>query len=193
MIKGILSRWANLLILALALDFSSACSSINHSRSTVPEIIMQRGDKAPDFKLSAADGKRYALKDFRGKVLLLNFWASWCKVCVHELDSFERLNKKLSSQGLSVAAISIDEDPEAAKRIAKELELSFPVLFDKGGVSKARYGVKGLPITFLIDKQGYLVFVTDPRSQISSTRVEGPRNWTDPGLISQFEALLAAK
>jgi cytochrome c biogenesis protein CcmG, thiol:disulfide interchange protein DsbE len=127
------------------------------------------GKPAPDFSLSDLNDKPYRLSDFRGKVVFLNFWATWCKPCREEMPSMEILNKNFEKDGLVILAVSIDR-VTTTKDIApfiKGLNLTFPVLIDSWGRTDKPYKRMGVPETFIIDQEGVIREI-----------VIGPRDWT---------------
>jgi len=116
------------------------------------------GKQAPDFKLKTLDGKEVSLSDYRGKVVLINFWATWCPPCREEMPLFERVYKKYRDKGFEILAISTDTSTEPVKKFVKEYKLSFLILMDADNVS-GLYGIQGLPTSFLIDREGKIVKV----------------------------------
>ena len=128
------------------------------------------GKTAPDFSLPALDEtKTVRLSDFRGKVVFLNFWATWCKPCKEEMPSMEVLYKNFEKDGFVVLAISIDRvtTKKDIPPFVKSLGLSFPILVDSWGQTDKRYKLMGVPETYIIDQQGVL-----------REKVIGPRDWT---------------
>jgi peroxiredoxin len=109
---------------------------------------------APEFVLRDLNGKRVNLHAYRGKVVLLNFWATWCAPCQLEMPRFVAWQKQYGSRGLRVIGISMDDDPELARRLYKKLRLNYPVMMGNEKVGELYGGVLGLPVTFLIDSQG---------------------------------------
>ena len=112
---------------------------------------------APDFRLRDIDGNTVRLYDLKGKVVLLNFWATWCPSCRFEMPAMEALHKELSSQGLVVLAVALRESAEDVRAFYKEHSLSVPALLDHNAEAFELYDTWSLPTTFLIDKRGYLV------------------------------------
>lgn len=115
---------------------------------------------APDFTLEDIDGKKFSLKEYRGKVVLLNFWATWCPPCRREMPSMERLNQNFKGKDFAVLAVNQMEDSDQVFTYTGELEVSptFTILFDKNSDIARAYGVLGLPTTYLIDKKGNIRF-----------------------------------
>src|SRR5215510_14427187 len=127
------------------------------------------GKPAPDFSLADLNDKHYRLSDFRGKVVFLNFWATWCKPCREEMPSMEILNKNFEKDGLVILAVSIDRvtTTRDIPPFVKGMNLSFPVLVDSWGQADKPYKRMGVPETFIIDQQGIIQEI-----------VIGPRDWT---------------
>jgi peroxiredoxin len=127
------------------------------------------GKVAPDFQLPDLNDKQLRLSDYRGKVVFLNFWATWCKPCREEMPSMEVLNKTFEKDGLVILAVSIDRvtTKKEIPPFVKGLNLTFPVLIDSWGQTDKRYKLMGVPETYIIDQQGVL-----------REKVIGPRDWT---------------
>ena len=127
------------------------------------------GKIAPDFELPDLVEKDIRLSDFRGKVVFLNFWATWCKPCREEMPSMEVLYKNFEQDGLVVLAISIDRvtTKKDIPPFVKSLNLTFPILIDSWGQTDKRYKLMGVPETYIIDQQGVL-----------REKVIGPKDWT---------------
>ncbi|HTM06890.1 MAG TPA: TlpA disulfide reductase family protein [Verrucomicrobiae bacterium] len=109
---------------------------------------------APDFTLENLSGRRVGLKDFRGKVVFLNFWATWCVPCRDEMPQMEALHREFKDRGLAVVAVNFREDKKAVGLFFKELGLSFESLLDPDGEIGERYGAFNLPLTYFVDRQG---------------------------------------
>ncbi len=116
------------------------------------------GKEAPDFTLKTLDGRSVSLKDYRGKVVLVNFWATWCPPCREEMPLFEEVYEKYREKGFEVLAVSTDSSKEAVTDFVKKYKLKFTVLFDDANVANI-YGIQGLPTSFLIDREGKIVKV----------------------------------
>jgi len=134
---------------------------------------------APDFLLKDLDGTTIRLHDLRGKVVLLNFWATWCPTCRFEMPSMEALHKEFSSQGLAVLAVALRESAEDVQSFYKEHHLSFTALLDHNAAASELYQTWSLPTTFLINKRGYIV-----------GKVIGYRDWHSDQSKAFFAELL---
>ena len=140
----------------------------------------EKGVSAPNFTLPGLDGKMVSLTDYKGKVVLLNIWATWCLPCVEEMPSMEKLHQELKDEGFEILAVSIDESgAEAVLPFMKNHKLSFPALTDTEGAMKNLYQTTGVPESFIIDKDGIIV-----------EEIIGPRDWATPGAIRYFRDLI---
>jgi len=115
---------------------------------------------APDFSLQDMDEETHTLSDYRGKVVLVNFWATWCPPCRKEMPALEALYKKLGTEDFAVLAVNQWEDPDHVFTYTGDLNVfpTFPILFDPESAVSEKYRVKGLPTSFLVDKQGRLAY-----------------------------------
>ena len=115
-----------------------------------PEV----GKLAPDFQLEDLEGQSISLSDFRGKPVLINFWATWCPPCRDEMPYLQQIYEEWSGKGLVVLAIDIGESPSKVKEFLQSQELSLPVLLDAKENVAREYNITGIPTTFFIDKDG---------------------------------------
>jgi thiol-disulfide isomerase/thioredoxin len=111
---------------------------------------------APEFVRSALDHSKVDLNAYRGKVVLLDFWATWCASCQIEMPSFVAWQKQYGPQGLQIIGISLDEDPALARSLYSKLKLNYPVVMGDSKLGNLYGGVLGLPLTFLIDRRGQI-------------------------------------
>jgi thiol-disulfide isomerase/thioredoxin len=117
-----------------------------------------RTGPAPDFSLESLDGKTTHLSDFRGKAVLLNFWATWCAPCKIEMPWFIDLQKQYASQGLQIVGVAMDDaSKEDIASFAKDMGVNYPILIGKESVGQEYGGVNGLPESFLITRDGHIV------------------------------------
>ena len=149
-----------------------------HNPSGKP--LLEKGVPAPDFAFPGLDGKRLRLSDYKGQVVLLNIWATWCAPCVEEMPSMEKLYQELKDEGFKLLAVSVDESgAEAVTPFMKKHKLGFPVLLDPRGEIKSLYQLTGIPESFIIDKNGIIV-----------EKIIGPRDWAASGAIRFFRNLI---
>lgn len=135
---------------------------------------------APDFSLPDLNGETHTLSEYRGKVVFLNLWTTWCPPCRLEMPAMERLYRRLRDRDFVMLAVSADE---AGKKVvapfAEDLGLTFPILLDPDGSLSPRYGVTGYPETFVIDREGKVV-----------NHTIGPADWQSEEMVRYFETLL---
>jgi len=137
------------------------------------------GDDAPDFDLVSDAGQPLRLADFRGKFLVVNFWATWCPPCLEELPSLNRFHDQLAGRGVVVLGVSVDEDAGAYQNFLKKAGLRFLTARDPTRKVSHRYGTFKYPETYFIDRQGKIV-----------QKIINARDWTDPQMIADVEQLL---
>ena len=112
--------------------------------------------KAQNFALKDLNGNEVHLENYRGKVIFLNFWTTWCPACLVEMPSMEKLYKEFKNKDFTILAVDMQEDSETVKKFKAKFKLSFPILLDTDGVVASYYGVRGIPATYFIDRAGYL-------------------------------------
>lgn len=112
------------------------------------------GKPAPDFVLRALDARNVRISEFRGEVVVVNFWAAWCGPCQQELRRLEDLHQRYQRAGLVVLAVNLDDDVARAQDISRRLAVSFPMLFDPSKETGRLYQVDSMPMTLLIDREG---------------------------------------
>lgn len=114
-------------------------------------------EPAPDFILPRLDNQQsLSLSSLRGKVVYVDFWASWCAPCAISLPALQQLHDELNPQGFEVVAINLDELPSQATQFLASLDITYPVLFDANKTTPQRYHLAGMPTAFLVDRQGKL-------------------------------------
>lgn len=111
------------------------------------------------FELEGVDGKIHLLSDYQGKVLLVNFWASWCPPCLHEIPSMQRLEKSLTGQPFEIIAINVAEQERKVIYQAKLNNITFSVLLDPDSKTFKQWQAKILPTSFIVDKKGYIRYI----------------------------------
>ena len=115
---------------------------------------LEIGQLAPDFEMQYPDGRKVKLSDFKGKPVIVNFWATWCAPCEAELPEFVQTYEKYKDQGLVILGVNAQESGEDANKFVEKYNLSFPVTLDSRGEVMGLYGVRGLPTTLFIDPEG---------------------------------------
>ncbi|MBX7138827.1 MAG: TlpA family protein disulfide reductase [Oligoflexia bacterium] len=148
------------------------------------------GDLAPPIDLKTTDGQALKLSDFRGKVVLLNFFSAWCGPCKLEAPDLERLNTRFKDQGFAVVGVGMDDTLEHFMEFKREFGLTFPIFFDPDASLRNDYKVSGFPESFFLDRGGHIVMVPDIGSDEPVVKIVGPREWSSEQTASLIQALL---
>jgi len=138
-----------------------------------------RGSIVPDFELASIGGDTVSMADLRGEVVLINFWATWCKPCEDEMPAMERLYRVLGPRGFEILAISVDESAEPVVEFSQRLGLSFPILIDEDRRVTNEYQTFRYPESFLVDREGKIV-----------ERYIGPKEWDAAVYVERIGRLL---
>ena len=150
-----------------------------------PQVnLVAVGSRAPQFTATdLASGRVTTLADFRGTVVLLNVWATWCQPCRVEMPSLERLHRRLGGADFRVVAVSVDEQgPDVVAKFAQDLGLSFEILHDRSGAIQHAYQTTGVPESFVIDRDGVII-----------KKVIGPAEWDGPVNETLIRRLIDAR
>lgn len=133
---------------------------------------------APDFTLNGDDGKSHRLSDYRGKVVVLNFWATWCPPCRYEMPSMERAHKKVKGENIVLLAVNVGESEDKVFEFTGQYPVTFQLLLDTDGSVIKKYPVIGLPTSFVISPSG-----------VVTHRAVGGREWDNDLLLDQLRKL----
>jgi thiol-disulfide isomerase/thioredoxin len=185
-----MKRFIPLICLFLALPRGVPLEAQGADTAIAPEIrrafsqarvsVLRARTPAPDFQAQGLDGSPVRLSGLRGKVVFLNFWATWCPPCREEMPSMEALYRRFRGGDLEFLAMDIQEDRETVAAFMKERGLSFPAALDSTGRISGEYGVRGIPTTFIIDREGGVVAAS-----------VGGRDWNTAEVIAALELLMA--
>ena len=144
------------------------------------QVGSEIGMQAPDLILRNLGGNIEGLSGFKDKVIILNFWATWCAPCLEEMPAFEKIYRRYRSQGLTVIAVSLDKgDTSKVEKFVDEHNLTFPVLLDLDGIAEKIYPSFTIPFTYVIDKKGIIV-----------ARVDGAKNWSSDETFDALDILI---
>ena len=169
----------------VAAAFAACCATLPLQAADLPplahNLTTQAPKPAPALKLKDIEGKSHDLAKLRGKVVLINFWATWCPPCRREMPSMERLSQRFKGQPFVVLAVDVGEDADTIEAFTSQLDttLNFPILLDTRSHTMRAWRVAGLPTTFLIDKQGRIV-----------ASAIGGREFDHPEMVAAIRALL---
>ncbi len=149
-------------------------------QSVVGRGVVQVGDEAPNFMLRDLAGNAVSLSQLRGKVVLLNFWATWCGPCRVEMPAMEQLYRTLSRREFEILAVSTDSQGATVTRpFQKQMGFTFPILHDSEYRVGLAYGARTIPVTFMVDRQG-----------VVRQKIFGARDWDSPEARDLIHALL---
>ena len=160
-----------LIMLALTLFFLVSCG-MEKKGSEIAVV----GKPAPVFDLIDITGKQWKLADLKGKVVFVNFWATWCSPCIEEIPSIDALNRMMPADYFQMVTILYKDRPDYAENLAQKAGVSFPVLLDGDSSVAQQYGLTGVPETFVIDPNGIL-----------REKFIGPRNWQSMDSVAMVE------
>jgi cytochrome c biogenesis protein CcmG/thiol:disulfide interchange protein DsbE len=146
---------------------------------SLTERLVNQGDQATAFQVKTDQGKTISIAEFPGKVLVLNFWASWCKPCVDEMPSLNEFSKRMEKEGVTVLGISVDHDEARYRKFLKDANIAFQTYRDEKADIAASYGTYKYPETYIIDKQGKVV-----------EKIIGEEFWLNPNVVNRIRRLL---
>ena len=137
------------------------------------------GQRVPQFDLAADDGSRVRLSDYQGKILVVNFWATWCPPCVAEMPSLDRFQQMFAARGVEVLAISVDDDESAYRSFLAQHNVRLRTVRDPEKKVSALYGTFKYPESYIVDREGRLV-----------RKIVGPADWMSESMVSVFQDLV---
>ncbi|QDZ27725.1 TlpA disulfide reductase family protein [Noviherbaspirillum sp. UKPF54] len=174
---GVIPGLRAIMLLLASTVLLSACGSKEAGVATV----LAEGSAFPEIVLNFSEGKTVSTQSFRGKVLVLNFWATWCPPCRKEMPGLEALSRSLDPARFAVVGVSADEDAFLAEEFLRQNQITFANFFDRGGKIAKQLGMQVYPETFLIGADGILL-----------QRVPGLQDWNSPAKVAQLEELSRA-
>lgn len=146
-------KWAA--IAAVAAVLVVAVLATEHSRNPITgKARTAQPTLAPDFSLPLVDGQQVRLSSYRGKIVLLDFWATWCVPCREEIPHFVTLQDKYGPSGLQIIGVSMDDEPEPVRTFYQQFHMNYPVVMGNASIGEQYGGVLGLPIAFVLDRDG---------------------------------------
>ena len=137
---------------------------------------------APPIDLLTTDGAPLSLQALRGKVVLVNFWATWCEPCIREMPSLQQLRDQMHADGFEVLAVNYQEGPARINGFIEKMKLTLPVVRDTDGSVARAWGARVFPANYLVDRAGNIRYALD-----------GAADWTSPSLVSTIRTLLTAQ
>jgi peroxiredoxin len=146
----------------------------------VPALTPADGSAAPPLALQDLQGTAHILSDYRGSVVLINFWATWCEPCRHEMPSIQRLREKFTGKPFVVLAVNLDEPEARVRQFLKQTGLQLPVLLDRDKKVAREWGVRLLPVTYIIGRDGRVRY-----------RLVGDLDWSSETVVGVIAQLIA--
>ena len=147
------------LSLILALALIAACGDKKDEPTPEETTLTAIGQKAPDFTVATLDGGAFSLSDHRGRVVLVNWFATWCAPCIEEMPSIQRLAREMHGKPFAVIGVNVGETERRVQATVKRLEIDFPVLLDKNSAVFENWGATVLPTTYVLDGNGRVRYV----------------------------------
>ena len=148
------------------------------------------GDVAPDIQGISPSGQPLALHSITGKVLLVNFWATWCAPCMAELPDLQALYANLRDKGFVVVGVAIDDSRDNIQEAINRFGITYPVIIDSNYQTKRRYEIRGMPESYLLDSKYQVLVIPDPEEGSPVTKIIGPRDWAQNRALQVFKGLL---
>jgi peroxiredoxin len=146
---------------------------------TLEQHVTEKGDTAPKFKVTTDQGRTVSRSDFGSKILVLNFWASWCQPCIQEMPSLDQFTRQFAGKGVTVLAISVDTNEQKYRELLNRAKPSFLTARDPTADIAASYGTFLYPETYIIDQSGKVLY-----------KEANARDWSDPAFLHYFQSLL---
>jgi thiol-disulfide isomerase/thioredoxin len=151
------------------------CAGKTIAMGKAPDLSKET-DEAIDFELMDLQGRVHTLSEYKGKIVFLNFWASWCGPCRAEMPSLQKLYESWDKTRFIMLAVNVGENEDRVEKFARENGYTFPILLDLESKVAAKYLVRGIPITFLINEKGMII-----------AKLPGSREWT----LEEIQAILS--
>ena len=143
-------------VFTLLLAFGSALPVLSLAP---PALAVTSAGAAANFTLKSASGENIRLSEYRGQVVLINFWASWCGPCRQEMPHLDAIQQKYEALGFTVFGVNVEQDRAMADKVLRDIPVSFPILFDEENKVSQRYDVDAMPTTVLVDRNGEIRFM----------------------------------
>jgi len=165
-------------LMFILVAFATGALLLSCTRNAEHKIIGV-GDRAPEVRLQSVDGKTVKLADFRNKVVLVHFWATWCPPCVEEIPTIERFHQQVLGTDIEILAVSVDDSADALKAFLEKNKVHFPVLRDPGSATAGSYGTFKFPETYVVGRDGIVKY-----------KVIGPMDWSLRSNVDIVRSLL---
>ena len=142
------------------------------------------------FSAKTVDGRTVRLSEYRGKVVILNFWATWCFPCLYEMPLLQRIHTRFEDRGLTVVAVAVFDELESVRSYQTKYGYTFPILFHDSNAGKNTLGLLGVPQTYILGRDGALVSFEDPKSNKVSYVINDPTVWEGVEIVEFLQRLI---
>ena len=167
------------LFLVILLPLLSSCQNNKTPISTQYLSTLPAPFTAPDISIKDFDGKSIKLSDYKGKPVVINFWATWCPPCRKELPSMNRAWEALEKEGVQMLAVNMSEPAVTIKKFIEKQPINFKILLDETGYFSQKWQVTGLPTTYIVDRKGEIIY-----------KAVGEREWDNPEILATIKQLI---
>jgi peroxiredoxin len=175
-----MKRYIVLLVVMTLLAGLAGAQSLDQLVARTGFQPVKEGSATRDFDLPGLSGEKLSLAGFKGKLVMLNFWATWCPPCRAEMPSMQKLYTQLKADGFEILAVNLQENAKTVSDHIKKNGFTFPVALDASGSVGGAYGIRAIPTSFLVDRGGKII-----------GSLVGTREWADPASVEAFMTLLA--
>jgi cytochrome c biogenesis protein CcmG/thiol:disulfide interchange protein DsbE len=159
--------------------FAMLCAFVGVLYLSLHDNVVKAGDRAPDFSIKTVNGRTVTARDFGGKLMILNFWATWCAPCVQEVPSLDMLQRELGPKGLVVLGVSVDKDQKAYREFLARFHVSYLTGLDPDQGINTKYGTEKFPESYLINSDGKVV-----------EKIVGEANWASEQMVDDVKSRL---
>lgn len=169
------------LLAAILITSLGACSFTANNKTKISHFNVLNAE-LPNLR-----GQSINLERYRGNYVLLHFWASWCIPCNYELENLQNLSLRLKGSKITILGVAVKDEWQAVAELLRNKKISFPMLLDQKATLLDNLGIKGLPVTILLDPEGRWVQIPDPKNLAAVFQVIGPRKWDDVRFIERLK------
>lgn len=174
--KSVATLITSIIISAMAAIPLSANAGVSKEQTIDAVKVIK---PAPNFSLTDTNDKVRKLSDYRGHVVAVNFWATWCPPCRKELPSMQKTYKALKKTGFRIIGVNVGEKWDTVASFLSNLSLTYPIVLDKDSSAMQKWHIIGLPTTFIVDKEGRIIY-----------RITGGRDWNDPAFRKKLKMII---
>lgn len=167
----------SIIIVAFAINSATIANAGISEKQTIDAVSAVKS--APDFSLRDIDDKIHKLSGYRGHVVAVNFWATWCPPCRKELPSMQKTYLALKKSGFRIIGVNVGEDWDTVTSFLNNFSLTYPIVLDTDSSAMQKWNIIGLPTTFIVDKEGRIIY-----------QIAGGRDWNDPAFRKKLKMII---